>query len=70
MELLNFIAGSGEWWGAEEKMPVGSFTEACVSKIATYDFVQKAKWTLRPPDTVYERVLIILFSKKHLGTEK
>lgn len=42
MELLNFIAGSGDWGDAEEKMPVGSFTEACVSKIATCDFVQKA----------------------------
>lgn len=61
MELLNFAAECGKWWGAEEQLPVGSSAEAYVAKIATCDFVQKAWWILRPPDTVYKSLNLPVF---------
>lgn len=37
-------------------MPVDSSTEAYLAKMATCDFVQKARWAFEPPDTVRKRV--------------
>lgn len=41
---------------AGEQMPVDSCSKAYVAKIATCDFVQKARWAFGPPDTVHKRV--------------